>query len=372
MRINKRIRHLKPRKKTIFLFFFLLITVILLLIKLIKPINHTDKYEINGYQITQKYYYKNNLYIIKIKKDQITYTYKRYHKKYQKKIINKIDIIKDDATYCANLKSNLLSLEPFCIKDNNIINHNLINYDLQLQLGYKGEDEHVVKHPKVTLYNLMKKDYYLWNYHGFTLINNKDYKEIRLFKNDTYDAEIITKLDEYLLVANYDQDYYFNKFIVYNMKKKKEQEFKTNKDISFNSEIMGNYKKSVYLIDKKHEREYEIVPEYLKIRLLKKPVYLNNGLHDTKVKKLINGEVKWNNNYLINYEIIDNKLYMNYDDTKILVSNNTVDKIMYQTNLGVYYLVNDTLYYYEPSKLETRILKYSEWQFNKNIKIIIY
>ena len=368
---NKRFRHLKPRKKTIFLFFFLLIAVILLLIKIIKPVNHTDKYQLNGYQITQKYYYKKDLYIIKVTKDQLTFTYKRYNKKYEKNIINKIDVIKNDDTYCAKISS-VYNLEPFCIKESKINNHNLIDYDLQLQLGYKGEDEHVVKHPKVTLYNLMKKDYYLWNYHGFTLINNKDYKEIRLFKNDTYDAEIITNLGDYILVANYDQDYYFNKFIVYNMKKKKDSEFKTNKDISFNSEILGNYKKSVYLVDKKHEREYEIVPEYSKIRLLKKPVYLNDGLHYTKVKKIINNEVTWNNNYLINYKIIDNKLYLNYDDTDILVSNNAVDKIMYQTDLGVYYLVLDTLYYYEPNKLETRILKYSEWQFNKNIKIIIY
>ena len=371
-RIKRRFRLPKPKKKTIFLFFFLLLIIILLIIKIIKPVNHIDKYTINDYKIKQKYYYKNDLYVITITKDNITYTYKRYHQKYEKKIIDKIDIIKNDQATCAKIKSKNISLEPFCYNESGIVNHNLVDFDLQLQLGYKGVNEEVNKHQKITTYNLMKHTYYLWNYHGFTKIHNKDFNDIRLFKNDTYDASLITKIDDYILVANYDQDYYFNKFIVYNMKKNKDDEFKTNKDISFNSEFLGNYKKSVYLIDKKHEREYEIVPEYLKIRQLKKPVYLNNGLQDTKIKKLVNNEVKWNNNYLIEYKIKDNKLYMNYDNVDILVSNNIVDKIIYQTNLGVYYIVNDTLYYYDPDHLETRILQYSEWQFNKNINIIIY
>ena len=371
-RNKRRFRFPKPKKKTIFLFFFLLLIIILLLIKTFKPVNHFDKYTINGYKIEQKYYYKKSLYVINVTKDHKTYTYKRYYKKYKKNIINKIDIVKDDETNCARIKSDSINLEPFCYNSDGIVNHNLINFDLQLQLGYKGVNEEVNKHQKITTYNLMNKTYYLWNYHGFTKIQNKNFFDIRLFKNDTYDAELITKIDDYILVANYDQNYYFNKFIVYNMKKHKDDEFKTTKDISFNSEILGNYKKSVYLIDKKHEREYEIVPEYLKIRLLKKPVYLDQELRDTKIKKLINNEVTWNNDYLINYQIIDNKLYMTYDKTNILVSNNSVDKIMYQTDLGVYYIVNDTLYYYDPDHLETRILQYNEWQFNKNIKIIIY
>ena len=102
-------------------------------------------------------------------------------------------------------------------------------------------------------------------------------------------------------------------------------------------------------------------------------IYANSmtGIFDCNYK-LVNNEVKWNNNYLIEYKIKDNKLYMNYDNVDILVSNNIVDKIIYQTNLGVYYIVNDTLYYYDPDHLETRILQYSEWQFNKNINIIIY
>lgn len=369
--MNRR-RHIRPKKKTIFLFFFLLLIIILIIIQIIKPKNHNESYQIKKYQINIKYNAKSKLYTIDISKNNIRYLYE-HDGKYHKQIISDLKIIEDETTKCIKPKSSL-SLEPFCINENGLINANLVSNELKAKLGYQDDNKKIVKNQKITTYNLLNKDYYLWNYHGFTLINKNTFKDIRLFKNDTYSANLITSLDRYLLVADYDSSYNFKKFIVYDMKKHNDESFKVNKDISFNSEILGTSKKSVYLIDKKYEREWEIVPEYEKARTLKTPVYLsNNKLKNTKIKKLINNEVNWDKGYITKYFLKDKKLYMTYDYTnEIQVSNLEIDRIMSQDNYGVYYLVGDTLYHYDGINMETKVLTYTEWQFNPSINIIIY
>ncbi|MBO4245183.1 MAG: hypothetical protein J5892_00375 [Bacilli bacterium] len=369
---NRKKRLLKPRKKTICLFFFLFLIVLLVIYHLIKPKIYHNKYQVNKYQIKETYDTKKDLYEITINVNNINYLYKRIDKKYEHANITKIKTYQKDNITCIKPTSRL-NLEVICYEDNNIISPNLLDNEFKKEIGYQEPKEKSNKHQKITTYNLLNKNYYLWNYHGFTLIKkNNSFKEIRLFKNDTYDATLLTKLDNYILIADYDNQYYFKKFIVYDMKKNKESKISVNKEISFNSEILGNNNKSVYLLDKKNEREYEIVPEYLKYRLLKTPVYYNQGLKETTIKKLINEEVVWLNDYLITYFIMDNNLYMKYNDLAIRVSDLKIDKINYQDNLGVYYLVGDTLYHFDPNNLETKVLSYSEWQFNKNNNIIIY
>lgn len=365
---------LKLKRKTkVILFFFLLICIFLI----VRKITHTNQdklYKLDGFELKEKYDKQNHEYTITLKNDLINYTFKRSSKKIKKNIINKITKKSKEDITCYQINSSYLTFENICYDGKDYISSNVIDDELKKELNIKEKKYKIIEYQKYELYDLMQKNYYVWNYHGFDLISNNKKDQIRLFKNDNYDVSLITNLDEYLFIPDYDNDHYFNKVYIYNMKNDKYKTMDLNKDISFNSEILGSYNKSIYLIDKKNNKEYEFVPHKRKYRKLSNPVYLSeNTLVNTNIKSLINKKVVFKKHQLLNYSLKDNYLYMNYEDNQLIkVSNQLVDRIVSVNDLEIYYLVGDTLYYFDPISLETKVLTYTEWNFNKNNPIFIY
>ena len=88
--------------------------------------------------------------------------------------------------------------------------------------------------------------------------------------------------------------------------------------------------------------------------------------------KLINNELKFTNNSIINYKLEDNTLYLIIDNKKIKISNENIKQIIHTNSNIVYYLSENKLYSYEYLKDETLLLKYDEWNFNYNNHIFIF
>jgi hypothetical protein len=107
----------------------------------------------------------------------------------------------------------------------------------------------------------------------------------------------------------------------------------------------------------------------------KKGIIYNND-KETKISltKLTSEEQSftYDNNY--KFIIKDNTLYLQNIDSSIKtkISNNTVDKIVYINNDNVYYLVKDTLYFYNLTYGEVALITYPEWEFNNDNVIFIH
>ena len=100
-------------------------------------------------------------------------------------------------------------------------------------------------------------------------------------------------------------------------------------------------------------------------------------LHDNSLGSLLtlsNEEqtFTYQNNY--KFSLKDNILYLSYLDNKIKtkISNNEVKEIVYINNDCIYYIADDSLYFYDLEYGETKLITYSEWNFNYNNMIFIY
>ena len=101
----------------------------------------------------------------------------------------------------------------------------------------------------------------LTNYKGLYKINENVSNKIisiDVFKDDIYNPKINTQISHYYLVADYNENYEFNKFYLIDFLKKETETIESKHKISINSYIQGVVGNSVYLIDIDNKKQYEI------------------------------------------------------------------------------------------------------------------
>ena len=351
--------------------YIFLILLIVLIIFFVIPKNHEKNYKINDYNIKEVFNNKNKRYNLSINKDDKTYEYNFDSKSIGKKVIKSIEDVSNEDNSCIiiSLKNN--TKIPLCY---NIDYHLVDNIDFS---QYKKEYNNETKtYDKIDIYNTLGRTYFIWNYNNFTYINDKENTKIDLFNSDYYNINIATTINDYLVIANYDNLYNFKELILINMKNKNKETWQLNYDISFESYILGTVDNYIYIVDKKNKTEYRLDIKKREMKVVGNDTnggitYNNSKYEDISMYKLINSDVSFDYGYDQKYIIDNNKLYLQTANTKILVSNNNVSKIVYQNNNYVYYLVEDTLYYHNINDGEVKILKNFEWNFNNN-SIFIY
>ena len=128
--------------------------------------------------------------------------------------------------------------------------------------------------------------------------------EIKLFDKDIYDIPLATKINEYILIPDYEQEYSFNRIYIINTENNKVDKWKLKYEISFDSYLLGINDKSVFILDKKNKREYELVPHKKKMRIVatknRQAVMYNNGeIVKESMKSLLNNphQFTYKNNY---------------------------------------------------------------------------
>lgn len=352
--------------------YLLLILLIALIIFIVMPKSHEKKYKIDNFNIKEVFNNKNKRYSISINKDDNTYEYNFDSKNIGKKIVQTVEDVSNENNSCIVLSLKNDSKIPLC-KD---IDYHLVDsIDFSQYKKEYNNDSKLVDNTNV--YNTMGKTYFVWNYNNFSYINDRETSKIELFKSDYYNINIATIINDYLVIANYDNLYNFNELLLVNMKNKSKENWNLNFEISYESYVLGTVDNFIYIVDKKNKVEYRLDIKMKEIKIVGTDsrggiTYSNGKYEDVSMYKLINNEAEFDYGYDQKYIIENDKLYLKTLNTKVLVSNNKVTKIVYQNNNFVYYLVGDTLYYHSLLDGEVIIMKNFEWNFNNNNVIFIY
>ena len=163
----------------------------------------------------------------------------------EKKLIKGIKEYDSKSYQCIVVESNYIETPPLCSKDNKLIDYHLVNEELkeELQSYFKKPEEINKKLNNYVLY--IKENILIWNYKGFNYIKNSKLKELQIFNKDIYEIPISAKINEYILIADYEQKYNFNKVYIINLETEEIIEWELNYDISFNSYVNGSNDKVI-------------------------------------------------------------------------------------------------------------------------------
>lgn len=363
MKINK-------IKLTVFIS-VLVLMFILFIIFAFKAYDYQKKYNINKYNITEIYDKKNSSYKFIISNNKSKYPY-IFENKYirKKELIKDIKSFKNDNETCILPISEYIDFYPLCSKNNDVFTLNLSKVE-DITFNFKKIKKLNKEYNDIKINKTNDLSFLIYNYKGFYLINNENQKNIELFKKDNYNISLVYQLDKYILIPNYNNNYYFDSLYLIDIINGKVKEIKDNELISFDSEFLGNYKNDIYIIDKKEKKEYKININKKNIEEVDYQMIINEKLVKTSYKEIINS---LGNEYdkLYSYKIKDNKIYKIIDKIKIKLSDKKVDKIIKFDNDTVYYLSNDKLYMYNNNYGEVLLLSYFEWNFNNTNVIYIY
>lgn len=359
----------------IFIFF-----IALIISSLFKTKSYSVEYNIFEYDISENYDKEKELYYFEISKDEMTYPFV-YKSEYQKerKIIKDIKEYKEDDYLCLKIEGSLIKSYPLCSYKKENIDYHLVPDSVKEKISeyFKTPVSIEKQESNYEIYN-GEDELYIWSYKGFNYIKDGKIKRINIFKDDVYEIPLATKINNYIFVPDYEQKYNFDKAYVINLETQEVEKWNLKHSISFDSYILGINDRSIYLIDRKNRKEYELVPEKLKMRTIAKPnsqgtIYKNGSIQKESMNKLVTKDYSFTYDRTYNYYIEDNTLYLNYlsSSTKIKISNQEITSLVYQSNDNVYYLINDTLYRYNFKYGEVKIMQYSEWTINyKNLIFI--
>lgn len=357
--------------KLLFLIIILIFSFCIFLFLVLKPYNYKKEYYINNFKIIEKYNKKEKYYNFFIVFEEKLYSYiikDNYNRK--RELIKDVYIFSNEKEQCILPISDYINFFPLCSNDTNIYTYNLSKVT-DVTFTYNKPNELNDIYNNITVNSINGESFLLYNYKGFYFINENENLNLSLFLNDIYNLELVYQKDEYLIVFDYQKEYYTKKLYIINITNGKFKEMNFDYEISYDSFVIGDYKDSIYLVDKKEEREYKINIKKRKIEIVDYQIIQNNKLVKTSYKNLINND-NYDEENLYNYEIINNKLYLNIEDNYIQISNNDVNKIVKIINDTVYYLVNENLYMFNNTYGEVLLMKNFEWNFNNTNMIYIY
>ena len=358
----------------------LIIAVIAFIFHMFKLKSYSLEYNIDDFDISENFDEKGNFYYYEIKDDNIKYSFidqKEYQK--EKRLIKGINKYNYEGYQCLTIESSIISSIPLCSYKEEQISFNIVPQELQEKVNNKIPEINYknTKYENYTIYTDNNK-ILIWSYKGFNYINNDDVKFIKLFDKDVYDIPLATKINNYIVIPDYTQLYNFNRVYLINLNNGKTDIWELDKEISYDSYVLGINDKSIFIIDKKSSIEYELVPHRKKMRIVASGdgvgvIYDNGEKKSITLNKLVTKEQTFIYKNLYHYSLKDNILYLSYldKDNRIKVSNNEVKEIVYVNNDNVYYLVEDTLYKYNILEGEIKLVTYREWNFNyKNLIFI--
>jgi len=344
-----------------------------------KKRSYTVKYDLNGYSIKETYKKNDERYIVDVDKNKKHYTFV-LNEKYSKdrKLVDNIKMYKTDNEECMLISFNKKKELPKCKNESGYISYTLTSDKMKSKLP-KYLFNKTIKEKHSTFNNieitfLNNKKIFIWNYHGFYLINSNKNKVINIFDKDIYNPEHIGYIDKYIVMPNYNNDYEFTSLKILDTESLDINTFKLDSNLSEDSYVLGVNDKSIFFYDKKYEKEYEFVPYKLKIREVSPLIYDKGKKIDKSDVSLKNSNVKFIYDTIYEYKIINNNLYRlnKYNNDKELLSDLNIKEIVKSTDSEVYYISDDSLYVYSDKLGNKLMLKYFELSFNYHNLIYIF
>ena len=273
------------KKYKYFLIFLVIVMIVPIVLKMFRT-KHTVEYKKDNYEIKEIFYKENGNhhydFIIKNNKKEYSYTLNKNLNKI-KRVINKVEEYRSGDVKC-------LLIRYKKIKDNSLVcldgKKQVSNYYLKDNKDYKKIVEKINKKIKVyeSSNKSVKKDnlkiyqdnildgdnYYIWNYSGLYVINNKDINYYKILDNDIYDNVMSTATNRYYVIFENNSVKDIERVYYYDSKKKKvnmwviPEKYKLDKD----SYINGVYKDLVYVTDTKKKVQYTFNFKKEKIELV--------------------------------------------------------------------------------------------------------
>ena len=342
-------------KRRFYLLCFILTVLILLLIRYFMPKNYLKEYKIDKYTIYERFDKNYNLYYYTLIDDNNKYE-SVVQKKYisSKGHINSINKIEENDEVCYILNSNKVVVEPICEKNKQQISIYLVSQNMKDKIAYKAKEyeKKEIENEKVKVKATLNHNYFLYNYKGFYWIKNNEIINIPIFNSDIYNVPLITKVDHYIFIPDYENDYYFQKVYILNT-------------ITGKVEIW-QLKNNIYLIDKHEKIEWELDINKKKIKKVSNQdegiIYQDGWVHKT-LNKLMYEENEFITSFGIDYQV-DNGIYKIINENKILISNKKPSNIIYKNFEEIFYIVDDNLYCYSNYYGEVLLINNFEWNFN--------
>ena len=349
------------------------------LITYFKKRNYVVNYKVKKYNITEKYDKNKDTYYVSVKNNKEEYHFiikDKYTRK--RKLVSNIKYIKEENKKCLLINFNNKKVAPSCTKDEEYISYYLLDDNMKNKIGKKYYNEYKISkktsYKNIDINTLFNKKILVWNYHGFYYLDKNKKKDITLFKNDTYDASLIGTIKNYVVIPNYNQEYEYNKLIVLNVDDLKTRNLKLKDNMSSDSYVLGTNLDSIYIFDKKYEKEFEIVPHKLKYRIVNPLIYNKGKKVEKSALTLKNQNETFVYDYTYDYKIINGKLYRTniYNNSKELISDYDIKTIVKKNDSEVYYIVDDKLYVNSIKYGEVELLEYFELNFNYENIIYIF
>ncbi len=376
---------MKIKKLPITLFLILIITITIFYFTRVK--NYSIEYVVNGFNVKETFDKESSTYgfIITEKDQQYDFLISTKHIR-TKKLLNEIAIYEDEDTAerCIYPKSSKIEIYPLCKKDDKYMDLSLLESDLSsFYVRPEIETENgSYKNIKVNTTNGLK--FLVWAHKGYYSItkeklldNSKKDLSPMFLSNESYYNKLSYQLNEYVLTPDYDQEYSFDKFYIFNFKKGSLTEWKLDREISYNSYYLGDMDGLIYMFDRKSETEYAINPKKKTIEIVSKDkvgkVYLQDW-KEVSTTKLSNTEYLFDKKQNYTYSVEDDILTLKLSNSSeyITITTHKPDKIISQKDDKLYYLIEDRLYEYSLKYGEVLLLTYSEWAFNSLNSIYIY
>lgn len=353
-------------KKLKILQIILVIIFFIFIVFLLQAKNYTKKYMINDILVEESYNKQDKYYYFEFMYNDITLDFLVESKyKQHRGFVENIEVAKNDDDFCLIPKGKL-NFIPLCYQEGHEISYHLVNEALKEKLPTYlfSETKKIDEYEGINVYN-KNYNYLIWNYSGFYYLNNNESKKINILKKETYNINLVTYTKDYLVLADYDTDYTFNKFYTISFKNGSVKSYNLDYNIYFDSYFLGFVKNKAYLVDNKESRMYEFNASNGKLEKVKSKLLKYNEWENVNIKTLINNKQKfiYNSNYF--YTLDNETLYLNYKnkDIKKKITSN-VSTIVKTNNQDIFYIKNDALYHFNETTGEDLLLEYFEWNFN--------
>lgn len=371
------------------------------------------------FKITEKYVRntknEKNGYLLKIDTGKNIFSYQVLDNLNDKEIVKKIKYYQDDNMECILplFHNNKTIFDVTCnINGVEYYYHNMdkkpdglvkfvesLNYDKDKFIDNgKSKQENDI----YTVYenNVVKNHYVLLtNYQGVMTINDRNVRYVlnkQIFDSDQYSRPISAFTKNYYVVADYEQNYEFDKFYVFDFKNNYLKEIKTKYKISFDTYVQGVVDDIIYIFDLDNKVQYEINPKSLEItrtgdvksnikfyengiwsKINVNDVINNKPLFITSNRVIKNGNIIDNlgsnlTGYIYTYEKNGNKYKVYLSNTftpdikNYLFEIDDIDSIIYVDNYIYFKDGNKIKYYSEKTGLRT-LIESEELIFNKNL-----
>lgn len=351
----------------------LVVLFILFFIFLLKAKDYSKDYVVNNIAVEEKYNKGNKSYYFTFTYNDITLDYIEESKyKQHRGFISDIEIIKDEDNFCLIPKSSQFEFNPICYQKGQIIHYTLASKALKEKLKINNkQNKKISTFNDIEIYN-NNFTYLLWNYDGFYFINSNENKKIDILNKELYNVNLISYTEDFLVVADYDSNYTYNKLYTIELKNGNLKKYEFDRNIYFDSYFIGYEKNKLYIVDNKENVMYEFNAKNGKLEKINSKILKNGKWENISISKLVNKKQTFNYKSNYNYELNDQSIYLNYmgNDIKTQVAND-VTHIVRIKDKDIYYLKKDSLYHFNPTTGEELLLNYFEWNFNYENMIYI-